>query len=355
MPFAATPLIPGDLFDSAARLAKTSDTRLALLADVPARAALLATLWDEAFALGWPAVMIPEDQGGAGGSLEDLVAIIDGAGRAALPLPLAATCGVLPVMLPDAAAAQVLPYVASGAWRVAPAFAMLQRDPRQPGASANAQLRLTGALIGLEAPPGSTHLLLQCPVDGVPSLLLLPTDGLPLRHFERLDGRPSIDVALDGVTLPASALLARGEAVAAAASAAQSLGALLVCVEAVAAMGVLIEQVVDYLSNRIQFGETLSRFQVLRHATVDLYTRQEAARAMVLELVARPSNRRSLHLAKLHLGRVSRSVAQDAIQLHGGMGLTDELPASRMIKRLLTIEFDFGDQTHHAAKATVAD
>ncbi|MCR0981074.1 acyl-CoA dehydrogenase family protein [Roseomonas populi] len=363
MPFTAPPLFPGDLFEGAARLAASAEGRLSAVSEAPARAAVLDALWEEAAALGWPAVMVPEAQEGAGGTLEDLVAILDGAGRAALPLPLAAACGVVPAMLPAEAGGVVLPFVASGEWRVAPAFAELMRDPRSPAAAAATEggvLRLSGSVIGMEAPPGATHTLLHAPVDGASGLILLPLDegGPGLRRFERLDGRPSLDVLLDGVTLPGTALLARGEAVARAAASARALGTLLVMVEAVAAMGALVGQTIEYLSTRVQFGETLSRFQVLRHGTVDLYTRHEAARALVVSLVTAAAetsvaelDARTLHLAKLHVGRAAREVAEGAIQLHGGMGLTDELPASRLTKRLLCVEFDYGDGAVHAALA----
>jgi len=361
MSLAIAPLVPGDLFETAMRLATATAARLAAAGDAQARAPLLNAAWDEVTTLGWPAVLIPESCGGADGTLQDLAAIVAGAGRSALPLPLASVCGVVPAMLPPAAREAILPRIAAGEWHVAPAFAALHRDPRQAAPDASLhddELRLKGAVIGVEAPPQATHVLLQCAVSGAPGLILLPTEGVGIRcsRFERLDGRPSLDLAIDGASLPRQALVGVGAGIAVAVDLALVRGALLTCVDAVSAMGALIEQTVAYLSARVQFGETLSRFQALRHNAVDLYAQQEAARALVTRLLADADDQtleaRSVSLAKLHINRVSRTITQGAVQLHGGMGLTEELAASRLIKRLMMVEFDFGDQAYHAARVS---
>ena len=120
-------------------------------------------------------------------------------------------------------------------------------------------------------------------------------------------------------------------------------------------MGALLEQTIAYLTSRVQFDAPLASFQALRHKVADLYVAQENARAMVaglLEQIDEPGRwpARELDLAKLYLGPASRRFAAGTIQLHGGMGMTEELPASRLAKRLLMVEFEYGDTAFQEAR-----
>ena len=116
----------------------------------------------------------------------------------------------------------------------------------------------------------------------------------------------------------------------------------------------LLEQTIAYLNERVQFDARLASFQVLRHRVADLYVAQENARALVSGLLDRVAEgewpERELDLAKLHLGLASRRFAAATIQLHGGMGMTEELPASRLAKRLLMVEFEYGGTPFHETR-----
>ncbi|NDG48721.1 MAG: hypothetical protein EBY30_06630 [Rhodospirillales bacterium] len=215
---------------------------------------------------------------------------------------------------------------------------------------------LSGALIGIDCPPGLTHVLTGCEIAGEDVLLLIPaTDaGMTLRRHERIDGRPTVDLLFGEAAPLPGALLGCGQHVGAAMAAAQRLGALLSCVEAVAGMGALLEQTIAYLNTRVQFEVALSGFQVLRHKVADLFAVQESARAMVLALLERVGAEgavpeRDVALAKLHIGPLSRRFAAATIQLHGGMGMTEELSASRLAKRLFMVEFEYGDAAFYEA------
>ena len=362
MPFTATPMVPGDLFDSAAKLASASDARFARLVAPEDRARFLGEVWRELADLGWPSVAIPEDSGGAGGTLRDVAALVEGGARSALALPLASAFGVVPILLASAgdASQQVLAGIAAGTHRVAAAIA-----PIHTSAAGSPMLarwsgsvpRISGAMIGVECPPGATHFLIACAVEGEAVLLLLPSDDerLALRFHERIDCRPTADLHFGEDRLLQGSLLARGEAVGRTTVQAIRAGAFLACVESVAAMGALLEQVIAYLSNRVQFDAPLASFQALRHKVADLYVVQENARALVTGLLDQvassdPWPDRELDLAKLYIGPASRRFAAGTIQLHGGMGMTEELPASRLAKRLLMVEFEWGDTSFHEAR-----
>ena len=365
MPFAPIPLVPGDAFDAALRFGRAVDADASRLSDPAERADRLARHWREAMRLGWAGILVPEESGGAGGALPDLVALVDGVGRSAAPLPLVSACAVAPRLLLAAGEAgrPALAEIADGQMRPCPIVLCGPSPPAYDDAplrlrEEGGRLVLHGTALGVEAPPEPTHHLVACDVEGGgagPALVLLPADapGLSIVRHERMDGRPTLDFECRSV--PAGLPLAQGRAVLAAAEAAQDLGALLTCVESVSAMGALIEQTVAYLSGRVQFGAALSTFQALRHRAAEMYVAYENFRGLVVHAVRRMEEdpaaaSRDVALAKLRLGFAGRFVAEAGIQLHGGMGLTEELAAGRLARRILMAEFEYGDRAHHAAR-----
>ena len=128
------------------------------------------------------------------------------------------------------------------------------------------------------------------------------------------------------------------------------------CAEAVGAMSALIEITATYLKTRRQFGVPIGSFQALQHRMADMLMRLEQARSMTLLAAARVEHadtlerRRAIAAAKMLVGRAARFVGQEAVQLHGGVGVTDELNVSHYFKRLTTLDALFGDADHHLAR-----
>jgi len=335
-------------------------------AEPTSRAAALGRWWDAIDALGWPALSLPEETGGTGGTIEDMVALIDGAARGALPLPVATVCAIVPALLAAAPgrSASLAASIAAGTARLCPVLDSCQgwsrsKDRPRAAIATGGRLRLDGHAAGVEIAPGVTGYLIVCPVAdhaavSEPGLIHLPADALaaPPRRYERIDGRLSADLSFAGLDLPAEMLLARGAMAGECAQSALSLGAFLTCVEIVSALGAALEQVISYLLERKQFGVALSTFQVLRHKVADIYITYEMLRAMVQHLMrgagpATPPPYHDVALAKLYLGQAARQAAETIIQLHGGMGMTEELPVTRLNKRLLMAEFDYGGSAWH--------
>jgi alkylation response protein AidB-like acyl-CoA dehydrogenase len=343
MPFTATPLSGGDAFDLAARIAQDADAALTALPAPEARAACLQTYWARLVELGWTATAIAEEAGGAGGGLADLAALAGGAGRAALPLPVAGACAVVPHLLGAAPANPLLAQVADGAARVCPIL------PGN-GALTLAEERLSGSAVGVETPPAPTHVLAV--VGDALVLLAADAPGVACAMSLRIDRRLAADWSFGASP---SIVLARGAAVLARAEEARDLGALLTCVEATEAAGALIEQTIAYLSTRIQFGAPLGSNQALRHRVAEMYVEYETLRGLVGAALRQAESGagaawRDIAFAKLRLGHAGRSIAEAAIQCHGGMGLTEDLPATRLARRILMAEFEYGDGAFQARR-----
>ena len=342
MAFTASPLFPGDLYDTSLRLtASKADGK-----------------WQQMLGLGWQGVIVPEAAGGVDGTLADLAAIIEAAARQAIAAPLIDRCAVAPTLLSalagQPAVRDLLDAIAMGEASVA---TVIDASERLPGTPTSLRLgedgRLKGSLRGLDLSEPASHVLFNTVDEATrqPVLVLLPVDGLleRARQYQGMDARTSADITLGGQLVQSPQLLLRGAAVLDAVERAQQIGSLLTCVQAVGAAGAMIEQTIEYLGTRVQFGVQLATFQALRHRVVEMYVAYENASGMVRRLVEqatreRPGDAREIALVKLYVGNASRMWSEVGIQLHGGMGMTWETLAARLAMHSLMGSMQFGDQ-----------
>ena len=180
-------------------------------------------------------------------------------------------------------------------------------------------------------------------------------DGVARRGYPSIDGRRAAEISFSGVRVAADAAIGEpGDAFALIERVTDHAIAAL-CAEAVGAMDALHESTVEYLKSRKQFGVPIGNFQVLQHRAADMLIALEQARSMALFAAmmaddADPAARRqALSAAKVQIGRSGRFIGQQAIQLHGGIGMTMEYSAGHYFKRLTAIDTLFGDADHHLA------
>ena len=179
------------------------------------------------------------------------------------------------------------------------------------------------------------------------------TPGLELAEYVNVDGQRAADVLLKDVQVPASRRLGDEGAAHGPIERALDAGLAAVCAEAVGIMQALTDSTVEYLRTRQQFGQPIGRFQALQHRVADMVMHLEQARSMSYLAALRCTSadvderRRALSAAKVVVSEAARFVGQQAVQLHGGMGMTDELKVSHCFKRLTAIEILFGDADEH--------
>ncbi|UVE64230.1 acyl-CoA dehydrogenase family protein [Burkholderia pyrrocinia] len=192
-------------------------------------------------------------------------------------------------------------------------------------------------------------------------LFVVPADapGVSLRDYKKIDGGRAAEVRFDCVALPADAALGEpdgdGEAGVALLERVLGYGLLALSAEALGAMDVAKEHTLEYLRTRKQFGMPIGSFQALQHRMADLLLEVEQARSAVINAAAqldapRAVRERALAAAKYSIGRIGTLVAEESIQLHGGIGMTWELPLSHYAKRLVMIDHQLGDEDHHLAR-----
>ena len=318
--------------------------------------------------LGILGATLPESAGGSGGGPVEAMVIAEEMGRALVIEPFIDTvvvAGGLLARAGGAAATKVLTAIADGSAVVALAVTEADTGDRWEGLSTSAipdgrDWVITGSKIVVSAAPLATHLVIAARTAGKPgdtegiSLFLTEFDadvpGLQVHGYRTIDDRRAADVVFDNLRLPAEALLVRDGWPSL--TRARDDGAAAVCAEAVGAMRTVLGDTVDYCKQRQQFGQPIGGFQVLAHRMVDMHMELEqavsAAYLAVLNLDAEPDVRaRAVSAAKATVGRAARFVGQNAVQLHGGMGMTEELAIGHYFKRLTAIRYEFGSTDFH--------
>ena len=317
--------------------------------------------------LGILGAAFPESVGGIGGGPVEIMVIAEELGRALAIEPFIDTVVVAGGLLQRAdhpAAAALLERIAEGSAIVALASTEPggERTVSTTAVRDGDQWALTGEKIVVTAAPLATHLLVTARTsdeDQGISLFLAefdpaaPPAGVEVHSYRTIDDRRAADLTLNQLRLPADALLA-ADATASLAQARDE-GAAAVCAEAVGAMRKVLSDTVEYCKQRQQFGQPIGTFQVLQHRMVDMYMEVEQAVAAVylavLNLDAEPHARaRAVSAAKTTIGRAARFLGQNAVQLHGGMGMTEELAIGHYFKRLTALQYEFGSTDQHRAR-----
>ena len=193
--------------------------------------------------------------------------------------------------------------------------------------------------------------------DGVSVFRVDPrADGVTVKSYKTIDGLRGADIILKGVKVGADRRIGLEGGAFDAIEAAHDIALSALCAEAVGIMKAMNAATLEYTKNRKQFGQPIAKFQVLQHRMVDMFMHSEQALSMSYLAAIKcvdpdPVERhRALSAAKVVIGQAGRFVGQQAIQLHGGMGMTDELMVSHHFKRLTAIDLSFGDTDFHLQK-----
>ncbi len=324
------------------------------------------TAWATLAELGMTALPVPEEQGGFNGSAVDMFVVMQELGRGLVVEPYLATVIGAEVLKAGGGHAALLEQVAGGELKLACAFG--ERHARYDLAdittSAVAQqggyvlngaksIVLHGAQAGrliVSARTGGG----QREPQGI-SLFVVPVDtaGVAIIDFRTLDGLRAANITFTNVQLPAAALVGAEGAGWETIDHGADYGAALLCAEALGAMEAIFAATLDYVKTRSQFGAPIGKFQALQHRMADMYIHLEQARSMALLAAVKmgaadkTERRRTVSAAKFRVGQALKFVGQQAVQLHGGMGVTDEVMAAHLFKRLTMIELTLGDSDHH--------
>jgi len=329
-----------------------------------------AEMWSRFAEMGLLGMPFGEADGGFGGGPVETMIVMEAFGRGLVLEPYFASVvlggGLVRHAASDAQKKALIPGIAKGSRKLA--FAQIERESRYDLTDIATRAFRTARGWTID---GAKSLVLHGDVadtilvsarvagerrdrNGV-GLFLVDGDapGVVRRGYPTQDGLRAAEIAFEGA--PAEALGEPGTAIAAIERAVDEAIAAL-CAEAVGAMAAALELTVGYLKTRRQFDRAIGEFQALQHRAVDMYVLVEQARSMALlsTMVAGDADaktrRPTICAAKAHIGRASRRLGQEAVQLHGGIGMTMEYSVGHYFKRLTMIDLMFGDADSHIAE-----
>jgi len=324
-------------------------------------------IWRALADMGMLGLPFAEEHGGIGGGPIETMLVMNAFGSGLVVEPYFATVimggGLINLCASDSQKQALLPGIAQG--RLLLAFAHGEPHSRYDLASVATRAQRAGAgwtvtghksvvLHGAQA----DKLLVSARTSGTNpgpqgiSLFLVErgAKGVRVRDYRTIDGLRAAEIHLDGAS--AELLGTEGGAYEAIERAVDA-GTAALCAEAVGAMEALNAHTLDYIKGRQQFGQPIGRFQVNQHKAVDMMVHFEQSKSMAYFAAMRVGSgeprvrRHAVSGAKAHIGKSARFIAENAIQLHGGMGMTDELAASHYAKRLVMIDVQLGDAHHH--------
>lgn len=321
--------------------------------------------WGDFARMGWLGLPLPEADGGGGGNALDLLLLMQGFGRALAVEPYLASVvlGGMTVAQAGTAAqrARILPGVVSGQTRLAFACAEPQGgydlfDVQTQAQAEGEGFVLSGDKAVVLGAACADHLVVSArtagPRNGKEGISLFLVDrasaGVTLRPYGTIDGRRAAEVKLAGVRVGTDNLLGPLHGAATHLEHARALGTIALLGEAVGCLEGALACTIEYHKSRVQFGKPLSSFQALRHRVADLYVAKEETRALCL-LAAHawsandPGAGQAIAGAKAWVGQTGRAAAEDAVQLHGAIAITDEYVVGHYLKRIIAIDRMFGD------------
>ncbi len=339
-----------------------------------ARPGFSRELWSRFAELGLVGALFREEHGGFGGAGFDLTVLFEGLGRALVVEPFLATLlgGSLLAELGTPEQRSLLAQIIEGERLVSLAHGEPQGRYELADVATTAERDATGVwkLHGSKAvvPNGDSAdwLIVSARIHGEQTdpqgiglyLVEASTEGLERRGYATVDGGHAAEITLDGVVLDESAALgAPGESFAALEKAVDQ-GTLALCAEALGAMQTATDITLEYLKTRKQFGVAIGGFQALQHRYVELLIEIEQVRSQLINAASSvehhaPDRRWQLSAAKHLVGRVGRLVAEETVQLHGGIAMTWEYDLGHFAKRLVMIDHWLGDTDHHLEQCAV--
>ncbi|MBQ0931733.1 acyl-CoA dehydrogenase family protein [Ideonella alba] len=326
------------------------------------------SVYAELAELGLTGLAVPEAMGGMGFGPVEAMVVMEELGRGLVNAPLVHGALVAPALLtaaPEALQADWLPRIADGSALVVLAHQeraaryQLQRVDTRASRQGEAWV-LSGAKSVVPAGDEADAFIVPARIAGGASdeagiglfLVERGAAGLAVRGYPTQDGARAAELTL--ATTPAALITDDGFGVL---SRAVDIGIAAVCAEGVGLMERLTALTVEYMNTRKQFGVTLASFQALRHRIADVKMQLELARSMSYFASLKlgepaAARRRAISQAKVQIGQSARFIGQQCVQLHGGIGVTDEYVGSHYFKRLAMLEMQFGDTLHHLGEVS---
>jgi alkylation response protein AidB-like acyl-CoA dehydrogenase len=325
--------------------------------------------WKTFAELGWLGISLSENSGGFGGSALESMIIMEEFGKGLVVEPFLETVilcsGLIDSCGNEEQKADLLGPVISGEMHLALGFTEPQSrfnlaDVTTEAKKKNGDYLVNGFKSVVMNGPNANKLIISTRTSGKQndkegiSLFIIDSnlDGVSLRNYPTVDGRRASEVTLENVIVPSSSLLSEEGNGFQHLEDAIDTATLAICAEAVGAMEVLYKTTVEYTKIRKQFGQAIGKFQVLQHRMVDMFMEYEQSKSLlymatIKNVEGSKDAKKAISGLKYQVGKAAKFIGQQSVQLHGGMGVTEELSVGHFFKRLTTIITIFGNTDYH--------
>jgi len=319
--------------------------------------------WQQFAEMGWLALTLPEQADGLDCGINDLFVLMEQIGRGVFHEPVVDTpilCGsILADSLDNPLALAALQQIGSG--ETIAALAHIEPNQRcefstevnTSASKSNEGWLLNGSKQRVFYAAQAQQLIVSALIDNETALFIVDTSsaGLNIDAYAMIDGSHAADLILSDVAVPENALLLRGNSATNALNLALDKAIVADCARALGSMEAVMAMTAEYIKTRVQYGKPLAQFQALQHRMSEMLVEYEQANAIMYRTLSHfdnPENRRSaVSAAKVIVSKAGKWIAGQGIQLHGGIGVTEEYAVGHHYKAMLTLEQRFGTNDWH--------
>ena len=321
-----------------------------------------AEVWKLFADQGWLSMPFSEESGGLGFGPIELSILFEEFGKALVIEPYLATVVLSGTLLDKSTYAEkidLIDKISSGDMHISLGYAEADKgyDYLSPSTSLDSDNILNGSKTLVLNGSNAKKLIISCMKDNELNLIILDsdTDGVSINSFSTVDGQSCSEISFENVVVNDSNIVASADEAINLLNETINLAVLCVSAEAVGCMESCYFKTLEYTKGREQFGQPISNFQVLQHRMVDMFIESELAKSLLIKAMLEVNNNseemyKHVSALKSYIGKSGKLSAKEAVQLHGGMGVSEEMMIGHYLKKMISIDALFGNADYHLKK-----
>ena len=316
-------------------------------------------VWNLFAEQGWLSMPFSEQSGGLGFGPIELSILFEEFGKALVIEPYLSTVVLSGTLLDKSRFSEkndLIEKICTGSIHISLAYAEVDNgyDYLNPSTTLDSKFVLNGTKTLVLNGSNAEKIIVTCTNDDTLNIVVLDanTSGVSINSFSTVDGQSCSEISFENVKLDKSNIIASGNDAENLLKETINLATLCICAEAVGCMESCYHKTLEYTKGREQFGQPISGFQVLQHRMVDMFIESELAKSLLIKAMLEVNNRsdemyKHVSALKSYVGKSGKLSAKEAVQLHGGMGVSEEMMIGHYLKKMISIDALFGNADHH--------
>ena len=316
-------------------------------------------VWNLFAEQGWLSMPFSEQSGGLGFGPIELSILFEEFGKALVIEPYLSTVVLSGTLLDKSTFSEkndLIEKICTGSIHISLAYAEVDNgyDYLNPSTTLDSKFVLNGTKTLVLNGSNAEKIIVTCTNDDTLNIVVLDanTPGVSINSFSTVDGQSCSEISFENVKLDKSNIIATGNDAENLLKETINLATLCICAEAVGCMESCYHETLEYTKGREQFGQPISGFQVLQHRMVDMFIESELAKSLLIKAMLEVNNRsdemyKHVSALKSYVGKSGKLSAKEAVQLHGGMGVSEEMMIGHYLKKMISIDALFGNADYH--------